>query len=256
MNLLAIQDDFQRTVLAKESAGADWVTKSTHGITPEHRIAIYHNAYRVRLMDVLWDTFEHTATYLGDNWFRQLAADYVQTHHSTFNNIGLYGQTFTTFLAEQLPNDLEVAELATLDWTLRRAFDGGNSTVMTMDNLQRLACSDPENFALHPVATLTINTLQFNTLEIWHAIDQDETPPEVAPLPHAIDILIWRKGDSPHFRSISPLESAAIGYVREGYTLNDIGAKLVESFPEEDVSMIFGQLLQQWIGDEVLAVKS
>lgn len=54
MNLLEIQDDFQRTVLEKESAGADWVTKTEHGITPEHRIAIYHNAYRVRLMDVLW----------------------------------------------------------------------------------------------------------------------------------------------------------------------------------------------------------
>ncbi|WP_394210162.1 putative DNA-binding domain-containing protein [Enterovibrio calviensis] len=256
MSLLTIQNSFQRIVLDDDCADASWVNQAAQRLPSKDRLAIYHNAYRVRLIDVLRDTFGHTVTYLGDDWFNQLAASYVQSHTSVYNNIGLYGEGFPPYLAEQLADDLDVAELATLDWILRRAFDGADSTVMTLEHLQQVASGDPETGSLHAVPTLSIITHQFNTLDIWHAIDQDGTPPTVEPLQQPVDVLIWRKGHSPHFRSLSPIESEAIGYVRAGETLNDIGAKLMEKFPDEDVSTQFGHMLLRWINDEILAIPS
>ena len=255
MNLKELQNDFQRALFDTECKGADWISESARGLSARERLDIYYNAYRLRLIDVLLDTFEHTAIYLGDDWFNQLAADYVQSHPSTYKNIGLYGKDFPGFLAEQLAEDKEVSELALMDWKLRRAFDGADSAVMTLDDLQHLASE--ESIRLQPVPTLTLCTQHFNTLDIWQAINQEKTPPVVERLPQPIELLIWRKGHSPHFRSLSIIESAAIARVCAGDTLgdtlDDIGAALEKDFPDVDVATEFGLMLHRWLDDEIIS---
>ena len=256
MNLRELQINFQHTLLDAKCSGADWVRESARGMTSRERLAIYHNAYRIRLEDVLLDTFEHTAVYLGDDWFHGLAAAYVQSHYSTYTNIGQYGQEFPDFLAEQLADDNEVSELALMDWKLRRAFDGADSTVMTHDNLQYLASMESGGITLQPVPTLSISTQRYNTLAIWHAIDQEQTPPAVERLPQPIDVLIWRKGHSPHFRSLAKIESAALACVSSGDQLDAIGAALEKEFPDIDVATEFGVMLRRWLDDEIISIAS
>ena len=255
MNLSELQTTFQHALFDAECNGADWIRESARGLSSRERLDVYHNAYRLRLIDVLLDTFEHTAIYLGDDWFNQLAADYVQLHHSTYTNIGLYGREFPDFLAERLADDKEVSELALMDWKLRRAFDGADSAVMTQDDLQQLASEENTSIRLQPVPTLSISTQHFNTLDIWHAINQDQIPPVVERLPHPIDILIWRKGHSPHFRSLTKIESAAIACVCAGDTLEAIGAALEKDFPDVDVATEFGVMLHRWLGDEIISIE-
>ena len=254
MKLAELQNDFQRALFDTECKGADWISESARGLSARDRLDIYYNAYRFRLIDVLMDTFEHTSIYLGDDWFNQLATDYVQSHPSTYKNIGLYGKDFPGFLAEQLPEDKEVSELALLDWKLRRAFDGADSCVMTLEDLQQLAGED--DFRMQAVPTLTTCTQHFNSLEIWNAINQDQIPPKVEQLPEPIEILIWRKGHSPHFRSLAKIESVAIACVCSGDTLDDIGAVLEKDFPDVDVAAEFGVMLHRWLDDEIIGVSS
>ncbi|MFD2176189.1 DNA-binding domain-containing protein [Veronia pacifica] len=253
MNLQEIQSHFQDIVLNEHCQAANWVSDREGRLPSKQRLAIYHNAYRMRLIEVMFENFEHTAVYLGDEWFEQLATAYVQSHHSIFNNIGFYGHKFPAFLMTQLPDDKEVAELAELDWTLRRAFDGEDSDVLTLETLPILASRDPENFCLTPVPTMTLTTHECNTLDIWHAIDKEETPPTVTTLPQPVSVLTWRKGHSPHFRSVSPLEATAIQWASEGYRVEDIGEALQNRFPEIDISSEFGVMLHRWVIDEVLA---
>ncbi|MDH5614208.1 MAG: DNA-binding domain-containing protein, partial [Gammaproteobacteria bacterium] len=109
MKLAELQNDFQHALFDTECKGVDWISESARGLSARDRLDIYYNAYRIRLIDVLLDTFAHTAIYLGDDWFNQLAGDYVQTHPSIHKNIGLYGKDFPCFLAEQLPEDKEIS---------------------------------------------------------------------------------------------------------------------------------------------------
>ena len=254
MNLSELQTDFQRILLDAECTGADWVNESAHGISAQDRLAIYHNAYRVRLIDVLLDTFAHTVTYLGDDWFHQLASVYVQSHHSTHNNIGLYGRGFPEFLARQFVDDGEVSELALMDWKLRRAFDGADAPLMTHKDLEQLANDTTGVFRLQPVPTLSRCTQHFNTLDIWHAINQEQHPPAVRRLHRPVDVLIWRKGHSPHFRSLSKLESSAMACVLANFTIDAIGETLQKEFPEEDIATEFGKALHRWLDDQLLAI--
>lgn len=252
MKLAELQNDFQRALFDTECKGADWISESARGLSARKRLDIYYNAYRFRLVDVLLDTFEHTAIYLGDDWFNQLAMDYVQLHPSTYKNIGLYGKDFPEFLEEQLHEDKEVSELALLDWKLRRAFDGADSDVMTLEDLQQLA--GEEDFRLQTVPTLTTCTQHFNSLEIWNAINQDQTPPMVEQLSDPIELLIWRKGHSPHFRSLAKIEAVAIDFVCAGDSLETIGATLEKDFPEVDVATEFGVMLHRWLDDEIIGI--
>jgi len=252
MKLAELQTNFQDAVFDAECKDRDWIKGSARGLSSRDRLDIYHNAYRLRLIDVLLDTFEHTSIYLGDDWFNQLAADYVQLHHSTYNNIGLYGKDFPSFLAERFPEDGEVSELALMDWTLRRAFDGADSSVMTQEDLQQLVSVESTGILLQAVPTMTICTQHFNTLDIWHAINQDQTPPVVEQLPQPIDILIWRKGHSPHFRSLTKIEAIAIDRVCSEGTLDAIGVTLENEFPDVDVATELGVMLHRWLDEELI----
>lgn len=252
MKLQDLQSEFQKIILDAECDGADWVAESAQDMSSLERMAIYHNAYRVRLVDVLLDTFEHTAIYLGDDWFRQLASAYVQSQHSTHTNIGFYGREFPIFLADELKDDGEISELALMDWTLRRAFDGSDSSVMRQEDLQMLADDDDPDISLQAVPTLSIIKQRFNTLDIWQAINNDVRPAEARTLDKPLKLLVWRKGHSPYFRSLTELESAALDCLRSTCSLNEVGSVLEKEFPDEDVATEFGIMLQRWLQDELI----
>ena len=253
MNLKQLQTSFQNVILSQDCTDVEWVKTSHRTLSSSDRLNIYHNAYRFRLADVLFDTFEHTAIYLGSDWFNQLALCYVQSHHSNSPNLGQYGKKFPGFLAEQFADDMEISEIALMDWRLRRAFDGPDSSVMTVDCLPQLASEDNGDLLFKFVPTLGTIRQYFNTLEIWHAIDEDRIPPAAERLPQPVDILIWRKDYSPHFRSITPIESSAISAVCSGEALEVIGTKLEEEFPDVDVATEFGGMLHRWIEDQIIA---
>ena len=254
MNLKQLQTSFQNVILSQACTDVDWVKTSTRSLSSGDRLNIYHNAYRFRLADVLFDTYEHTAIYLGSDWFNQLALSYVQSHHSNSPNIGLYGKEFPDFLADQLADDLEVSELAEMDWKLRRAFDGLDSSVMTPDSLPQLASENSDSLCFEFVPTLSLATQYYNTLDIWHAIDDDRAPPSVERLDRPIDILIWRKGHSPHFRSLAPIEASAISAAHSGNSLDTIGSKLGEEFPDVDVATEFGVMISRWLEEQIISV--
>lgn len=253
MNLNKLQTEFQEILLSGQCSGADWIADSKITLSPQQRMGIYHNAYRVRLVEVLLDNFEHTAMYLGEKWFYKLANTYVQNTPSTCHNISDYGRTLPEYLSAQLPEDQEICELAVMDWRLRRAFDGEDCHILDNDGLQNLVETDGANTRLTPVPTASVVTHSFNTLDIWQAINDDQGPPAVDRLETPVDILIWRKGHSPHFRSLTRMESVAINSLLAGNTLEQIGESLQLEKPEADVSTEFGLMLKRWIDDRVLA---
>ena len=154
MSLSSLQEKFQSQILAPESKGADWIAHSANNLSSELRLGIYHNAYRVRLVDTLFDTFEHTADYITHDLFELMAYQYVEQHASTHTNIALYGQLFPAFLRKELANCDEVPEVAEMDWLLRRAFDGTDAEPLTQQSLQQMATSGMDITHLSTVADI------------------------------------------------------------------------------------------------------
>ena len=127
------------------------------------------------------------------------------------------------------------------------------SPVLTLADLAALP---PEawshiGFVLHP--TYARLRLSHNTLALWQALDTDQTPPEAAALAEPGELLIWRRGHQPHFRSLQALEAAALDALHAGNSFAATCARLSENFEGQNMAADTGALLRRWVDEELLS---
>ncbi len=259
--LAEIQSRMQAHVLHGDDAAlADVVAGS--GLSPERRLGIYHHAYRARLTETMRDSFGHTLSYLGDNWFDHLAALFIAQHPSLHANLRWYGQGWPTWLATELVEGSavgahpEVAELAQLDWALRQAFDAADARVLSLGGLAAINEGDWTGAALPPQPSVSVLRLHHNTLSLWHALDQDEAVPPAERLAQPMGVLVWRKDGQPHFRSVSAMEALALSALLQGRSFEAICGELLAAFPGEDTAPVAATLLRRWVDDGVLSAQA
>jgi len=219
----------------------------------EHRLHIYHNAYRMRLLENLQDAFEKTWAYLGDESFESSALAFIEEHPPQHRSLRWHGAEFASWLANRFPHDPDIAELAMIDWELRRAFDGPNARPIQSADLAGLTAQQWETVCFQFVPTFFIAPLHYNTINIWHAIDRGQTPPGAETLPDASWLLLWRKGWQPHFRTIGPLEQASLSQLHAGASFAQVCAKLSEQYSDQETSALVAVNLRTWLQDELIA---
>lgn len=248
--LARVQGDFQHYLLDAASTITGQV-KPGGRIPVDKRLGIYHNAYRVRLIDTLRDTYEKTWIYLGDTLFEQCAGAYVETHPPTHRSLRDYGAGMPDWLASQFPDDLDVAELALMDWQLRQAFDGADADVLPLEALAGLTADDWETLGFRFVPTLVLSPLCFNTPAIWGALDQSQPPPIAQPLPAPAWLCVWRRGWQPHFRTLDEIEFTALSMLCKGARFAEICQILSETCA--DASTLSAHYLRTWLAEGLIA---
>lgn len=249
--LEALQAAFQRHLLGQASDFASAV-RPGGAIDVARRLGIYHHAYRARLVEALRDVHGHTWRWLGDEAFDTLARVYVEGHPSTQGNLRWYGEDFPDWLARACPEDGEVGELAALDATLRRAFDAADAPVLGLAALAELPPEDWARVTLLWQPACQRLALRHNTLALWHAIDQDGTPPPVQALGEPLQVLVWRVGAQPHFRSLDAVEAEAIDRARAGAGFAAVCEALAARLPPGEAAPRCGALLRRWVEDGAL----
>ncbi|MDI1259998.1 DNA-binding domain-containing protein [Aquabacterium sp.] len=260
LSLEALQSRLQGHVLAGDASALADVVCVVPGSAAQ-RLGIYHHAYRARLQETLRDSFGHTLLYLGDEWFDALSTEFIEAHPSESANLRWYGGAYPDWLAQRL-NDAdsalgdhpEVGEIARLDWTMRAAFDGPDAPVLALAEVAALAPEAWATVVFKPHPTLALISLRCNTLSLWHALDQDADVPPVEVLPSPMDVVVWRFEERPHFRSVAPMEAAALRAVMQGQSFAETCALLAEWLPEdENAAAVAGGHLRRWIDEGLLA---
>lgn len=249
--LAALQENFHAHLLNMPTLIAQGIVNSGR-IDVEHRLHIYHNAYRARLLEALQDTFEKTWAYLGDEVFDSAASGFIETHPSPHRNIRWYGEEFPQWLASVFPNDRDIEELAIIDWQLRRAFDAPDAPPLRASDLAHLSAENWESVGFSFTKSLFIASIQYNSVPIWHAIDRNEEPPPAEILADKAWLMIWRKGWQPHFRTIQASERGALFQLTKGDSFSQTCATLSELFPDEDPAVHAAEMLSTWLRDEIL----
>ena len=246
-----LQVEFAACILGPDRAVPAQIRPS-EPLGADARFAIYFDAYRARLADALRDTYGHTARYLGDAAFRILALDYIETHTPQRPSIRWYGEGLSEWLRAARPRDPEVAELATLDWALRAAFDSPDAVPLSAADLATLSPEDWDRagFRLHPAFHLL--ELRFNTVALWHALDSEQVPPPLQELPSPATLLVWRRELKPHFRTLEHEEARALRDLHEGTSYSAICAHLAENREPQDAAALAAQWLRRWIEDALL----
>lgn len=214
------------------------------------RLGIYYDAYRLRIIEALTNVYPNLQVYLGDDLFNRTARNYINLYPSTYRNLRWYGAEMSDYLAKKLPQHPIAAELAAFEWALGLAFDAADEPVL---QLQDLAAIPPENWAhlkfkFH--ASLQMLPVKWNTIAVWKALDNAETPPK----PNKINgsCLVWRQHFDSHFRSLEATEFAAIELVMAGASFGELCEKLLEEKGEEATNTA-AQYLAGWLNEGLIS---
>ena len=217
----------------------------------ERGLDVYRFAYRARLREVLGSTFERTWAYLGDDEFDELCGRYIMAQPSTHPNLRDYGRSLPDHLRRELPADPEVAELSIMDWNLHVAFDAPDAPQLAAERLAALSETDWTELAFdfHPAVSLAV--FEWNVLDVWHALDQEQEPPPAHRLERPRGHLFWRKDLCGQFRSVDDNEFAALQSLLAGEGFARVCAAIAADHPQAAEQT--GHWLGRWIADGLLS---
>lgn len=252
--LAQLQQDFQAYLLSGEPDPHFLsVIVDDDKVGAQKRIGIYHDAYRLRLIEALSTAYANTKKLLGDDFFEATTRDFIEEHPSTYRNLRWYGNEFAAHLAQALPNHAIASELAAFEWTLALAFDAEDATTKSVNDLANIAPEAWESlcFQLHP--SLHLIDFSLNTVAVWQALDQDQAPPDLEVA--TTHWLIWREDHRPHFRSIASTEKLAIQLTQQQGSFGEICEHLYENGIENPVELAAG-ILSGWLKDGLVSALS
>ncbi len=234
------------------------LVREREGVDSAQRLGIYHNAYRVRLADVLADSFAKTSLYMGSDTFAEHATAFAVAHPPLARSLSRYGAGMPTYLGGLYPDNPELHELAQLDWDLRTRFDGADVAALDAQTAQA-ATDDGQAPAwltwqapLHP--SLVLRSILTNVVQIWRAIDADADVPPVQHWAEARFLAVWRKGLQPHFQSVDADEGAFLQCLLAGQSVEEAANALAGTAALPDPQRL-GGWLQTWLEDGVLRLQ-
>jgi hypothetical protein len=251
--LRQLQSDLQKYLMGETSDIADAIVDAPP-LPIEARLGIYRNAYQVRLIEALDDTYPALHAVLGDEEFAALGEAFVAAQPSVHRSIRWYGGELAHFLAHHPPYSEQpiFAELARLEWTLAEVFDAADAEPQPR---AALAAVEPTawgdlHFEFHP--SLRRLHLQWNTAAVWQAMSRDATPPEPLCAEQPAPWLLWRRELQNYFRCMTAEEAAALDCALRGATFGEMCAALREWLPEEEIPLHAASLLATWADSGII----
>lgn len=252
--LAAIESHFQDNVLTGDPA-IDGEIEGGSEEFRDSRLAIYRDAYRLRLIEVLGTDYEVLHAYLGDDLFNALARDYIAAHPSTFRNVRWFGGKLAEFLAAvpRYAGHPELAELARFEWSLGQAFDSPDEDAV---HFEEVAAVPPQAWAdlrFRPHPGLRTMALRTNAVAIWKDIGNEGNSRAPETLPRPVSWAIWRKQHSPFFRSLEDDEAWALNAMLSQASFGEICAGLCEWIAEDEAAARAAGMLRGWVEEGWIA---
>jgi len=250
--LAELQRDFQHHVMHGHERIVASVS-STPQVPAALRLAIYSEAYRLRLTDALASTLPRLQLLLGKERFAALAREYIDAHPSNQPSIRWFGDRFPELLSRLHPEQPWLAELARWEWAIAAAFDGADAQPIGVDAFAALS---PEQWAslrfrFHP----TVQCLEMHTNAplLFKALAAEAPPPEGVTLEQPQPWLIWREGLKTQYRSLSADEHAALEVVRGGGTFEALCDALCDWHEVDTVPAQAAGMLKRWVVEQMVA---
>jgi Putative DNA-binding domain len=249
--LAALQRDLQRHVLSGDATIVAAV-KATSAVPAATRLAVYSNAYRIRLAEALAANMPRLKELLGDEQFGAVAAAYVEAHPSQYASIRWFGDGLAQALALAHPSQPWLAELARWEWALAESFDASDATPVGVECLATVAPGDWARLRLEFHQSVQYLELTTNAQALFKTLSEEQSPPQPALLERPQPWLLWRQDLKTQYRSLEADEAAAIRIMRAGGTFGAMCETLCEWHGGDEVPLIAAGMLKRWIVEEQL----
>lgn len=256
MQLSQWQQELEAYLLGDDSVASEQLRATLVGSSAldiDLGLAIYHNAYRSRLIETLRGDYTAVHGWMGDEEFDALALAYINAYPPTHFSLRWLGAKFAEFIeAHLIPEQAQsLAELARFEWAFTLAFDAADSEPLTEQTLASLQADEWPNLQTRLLPSVQWQVLHHNTLALWRALkDQTEFPGSHA-LEQASVCLIWRQGLISRYRTLAADEARALDKMAvQGGTFADLCADLAP-LGDHAMAQAIGWI-RQWLADGIL----
>lgn len=219
------------------------------------RLAIYREAYQLRLLDILKIDFPCLRPWLGNNAFEKLGLAYIDKYPSRFFSAREFGQYMATYLATTEPYNKNsfLAEFTHFERTLSETIDSPDASIVTVEDVIAIPPDSwpTIHFTLHPAVTLL--TLNWNIADIHKALMVDELKIKRRPFKKPASWLIWRNNIDVKYRELDEKETFIIKACSQAMCFEEICQGLVEWLPEHEAAQYIVQFLQVWLPEQLFS---
>ena len=230
-------------------------------LTARERVSIYANAYYARLVECLGECFPVFRRALGEEVFSGFALEYIQRYPSQSYTLDRLGDNFGRFLQETRPDRTDdgcrpvetnwsdfLFDLATLEWTIARVFDGPgieHERVLAPEDLQALPAERFGEAQLIPVVCLRLLTFRYPVNAYYTAARRAEENEQV-PIPDPSDehVAIARRDYVVRRHTLTAPQRVLLEVLQTGATVAQAISAAAEISPMEDDEL--ADELQSW----------
>jgi hypothetical protein len=212
------------------------------------RLSIYHNAYRLRLREVIDTDHPILGTYLGDDLFEQMVTGYIEQTPSHYRSLRQFCDRLPHYLqeADVFNEHPQISELARFERLLMSAFDAADSSVASHPSLYEIPPEQWPELTLRFHPSLQLFHSDWNVVDIWQAIKAEQQPP--APENNPNSWALWRNHERlTEFRSITSLEQQMLEAFLRGDTLSSAAELIIAEVGETDAANTLLQTLHRWL---------
>jgi hypothetical protein len=220
-------------------------------LDPVHRLEIYADMYRARLVDVLREDFPRVLAILGDQEFGALAERYLVRHPSTHPSVRHVGHRFADFVAREASAPF-LGDLARLEWARGEVFDAADAEPLSLSDLSSIAPEDWPALRFQPIPACLVIECAWPVHEIWTEADAPALDAPVHVRPAACTLRVWREGGSVSHAAMGDLERRAFPSLQRGEPFGVLCAGLEDAIASADAAQTVGALLMRWLEDGLL----
>lgn len=253
-SLRLLQEQFQAYLMGEESNIELHITDHGSKRFAEKRLAIYGDAYYLRLIEILKMIFPAIFHYLGEEAFEELGYNYLLEYPSSTPFVHEIGKRMSQFIAEEPYAEFPfLNEMAAFEQAWQVCSVKPNAPVLSQSDLLTIPEADwPQAcFVLHP--TVQTLTLHWNIPALWSV--QWEPSKIVEPIreENPRHWLIWRKELTNYYIECSSQEAQLLQNMIAGQTFAELCQNLGDQLAEEEIANYIVQRLLRWLNDGLLS---
>lgn len=247
-SLAELQNALQDFLLDKRQDASD-LTLETPAFSRSERLEVYHQAYRLRLIDALRNDYPALEAFVGEDDFVVIANEFIAAYPSHHPSLRWLGEKLAEFLSTHptWENQIPVAELAEFEWAQTMAFDAADERTSTLKDVRVLAPDAWMTMQLKFHDSVQIVNFYSNAPALWNSLINENSQVELEIMNESNCWLIWRDDLRVVYRALQPTEAWALQAFLEKKNFAEVCEGLCEWFDEEQVPMQAAQYLQQWI---------
>jgi hypothetical protein len=217
--------------------------RSVHAPVPHQRFPIYRNNVASGLVTALAVRFPVTQQLVGEEFFRAMAALYVEDNKPASAVLIHYGETLSEFIsafepAKSVPYLADVARLENVWWKAYHAADAASVDADVLGRFPEDALGELR-FSLHP--SIGVMSSPFAVSKIWHAHHGGDVMGTFT-IALADHVLVARSAADVEVRTETAGFVTMVGALLNGAKLMDAVASAVDADAAFDLTSALGQV--------------